>query len=176
MPFSLFVMKMILLAEIRKTFGLKGEVLCFLHTDFPKLRFKKGNSVFLVKGESQIETTISSYRDSGDYCYLSFEGLKDIASVEPYIKWDIMIPEEKAVLPEGMVRYEDIFASDVYDQDGNKLGHAIELIDNCATKSLRVRRDGNKDFFVPWLPKVFIKEVDEINHKIIINVIPGMLD
>lgn len=169
-------MKMILVADIRKTFGLKGEVLCFLHTDFPKLRFKKGNVLYLVKGDEQVKATISSFRLSGDYCYLSFEEFKDISLVQPYIKWNIMIPEEEAKLPDGMVRYEDIFSSDVYDQDGNKLGRAVELIDNCRTKSLRVKREDAPDFFVPWLPKVFIKEVDEVNHKIVINVIPGMLD
>ncbi len=169
-------MKSILVADIRKTFGLKGEVLCFLHTDFPKLRFKKGNTLYLKKGSQEIEVKVASFRQSGDYCYLSFEGLNDISLVEPYVKWDVLIDEKDAKLPNDMVRYEDIFASDVYDQNGNKLGHAIELIDNCATKSLRVKREDGPDFFVPWLPKVFIKEVDEENHKVFINVIPGMLD
>lgn len=169
-------MKLILVADIRKTFGLKGEVLCFSHTDFPKARFKKGNTLYLVKGNNQVKVTVSAYRPSGDYCYLGFEEFKDISLIEPYVKWDVMIDEDAAELPKNMVRYEDIFASDVFDEEGNKLGHAIDLIDNCTTKTLRVARENDKDFFVPWLPKVFIKEVDEVNHRIVIHVIPGMLD
>lgn len=169
-------MKLIKVANIRKTFGLKGEVLCFSYTDFPTLRFKKGNTLYLSNGEDQVKVVLSSYRPSGDYCYLSFEGLKDISLVEPYVKWDIMMDEKDAKLPDNMVRYEDIFACYVYDEEDNKLGKAVELIDNCATKSLRVKREEGKDFFVPWLPKVFIKEVDEKNQKITIHVIPGMIE
>ncbi len=169
-------MKLIKVANIRKTFGLKGEVLCFSHTDFPTLRFKKGNTLYLSNGLDNIKVTLSSYRPSGDYCYLSFDGMRDISLVQPYVKWDVMMDEKDAKLPENMVRYEDIFACYVYDEDGNKLGKAVELIENCATKSLRVSREGKKDFFVPWLPKVFIKEVDEINKKITIHVIPGMIE
>lgn len=163
-------------AEIRKTFGLKGEVLCYSLTDFPRLRFKKGNRFFLAKGDQATPATLKSYRPSGDYCYLGFEEFPTIESVEPYLHSFVEMEEEDAPLPKDYVRLSDLFACIVYDEEGNALGKPIDLLDNATTKTLRVARDGRKDFFVPWLPNVFIKEVDEKNQKIVIHVIPGMLE
>ena len=46
-------METIRVAEIRKTFGLKGEVLCYSLTSFPALRFKKGRTFYLTKEGSE---------------------------------------------------------------------------------------------------------------------------
>ena len=41
-------------------------------------------------------------------------------------------------------------------------------------QTLRIKREGAKDFFVPFV-KAFIKKVDIDNKKIIIHVIEGLL-
>ena len=165
------------MAEIRKTFGLKGEVLCYSLTDFPKLRFKKGNTFYLTNDKDDpISVILKGYRPSGDYCYLSFVDHDKIEDVEGYVHYYVCMDEADAPLPEGTIRLTDLYTCDVFDEEGNKLGHAVDLLDNCTTKTLRVSREKEPDFFVPWVKNVFIKEVDEKNHKVVIHVIPGMLE
>lgn len=164
-------------AEIRKTFGLKGEVLCYSLTSFPKLRFKKGQKFFLNKdgSEERLEVTLHSFRPSDDYVYLGFEELPSIEAVTPYLHFYVEMSEEDAPLPKDYVRLTDLYACKVYDEEGNELGQAKQLLENATTPSLRVGRQGEKDFFVPWLRDVFIKDVDIEHHRIVIHVIPGML-
>ena len=171
-------METIRVAEIRKTFGLKGEVLCYSLTSFPALRFKKGRTFYLTKegSEEKHAVTLASFRDSDEYCYLRFQEIPSIEEAEKWLHYYIEIDKSEAPIPKDYIRLNDLFACDVYDEEGNKLGHATELIENATTPSLRVQREGAKDFFVPWKKDVFIKDVDIDAKKVIIHVIPGMIE
>ena len=63
---------------------------------------------------------------------------------------------------------------DVYDENNNKLGKVKDVEEYASYQTLRVKREGAKDFFVPFV-KAFIKKVDIKNQKIIIHVIEGLL-
>ncbi len=169
-------MEYIVLGNLNKTFGLKGEVRCFSLTDFPKLRFKKGHTYFLhdKKSDERVEVTLNSFRDEGRFYVVSFKEFASIEQIEEYLGWDIEIDKEKAPMPKDSYRFFDLIGSTVLDKDGNVLGEVKDVLEYSVTKTLRVKREGSKDFFVPF-HKSFIKDVDIESKKIVIEVIEGLL-
>ena len=62
----------------------------------------------------------------------------------------------------------------VLDEKGQELGVVKEVEEFPAQLTLRVKRAGKEDFFVPFV-KAFIRRVDINKKEIEINVIGGML-
>ena len=173
----MFRMKYVTLGEIRTTFGLKGEVTVFSLTDFPKLRFKKGNELFLYnqKTGDRKEVTVKSYRDSGDYYYLAFNEINDVEEAKLLRGYSVEMEEDKAIIPEGYFRYSDIIGFDVIDAENNKiLGKVKEILTYLPQTSIKVKREEGNDFTIPLVP-AFIKEYDFEHRRVLINVWEGLL-
>ncbi len=170
-------MKRIELGVINRTFGLHGEMRVFSETDFPSLRFQIGAKMVLVS-KKRLETpvTVSSFRDAGQFVFLSFEEITSIEEAEKHIHDAILVNEEDAPLPEGYYRNGDLVGLEVRDEDGELLGTVKKVETNAPTPNLRVGRSNNqKDFFVPFLFDQFIVSVDLDKKQIIIKVMEGML-
>lgn len=168
----------ITLGEITKTFGLEGGVKVYALTSFKDARFKNGNSLLVTNPETKEseKVTVSSYRDSGAFVFLSFKEWTSIEQAEAHLHDNIEIEETKAPLPKGYYRYIDLVGCLVQDEAGKKLGKVKEVLTNAPTANLRVAREGKKDFFVPFLMKEFIQTIDIKNKVITIKVIPGLID
>ncbi len=164
------------LGVINRTFGLKGEMRVYSETDFPALRFKKGAKMFLLstKGE-ETPVTVSSFRDAGQFYFVSFKEITSIEEAEKHLKEAIIIPAENASLPKGYYRNGELEGCEVYDENGLLLGKVKKVETNAPTSNLRVTREGKKDFFVPFLFDTFIVSVDTENKKIVIKVMEGMI-
>ena len=68
----------------------------------------------------------------------------------------------------------DLVGCKVLDEKGQELGVVKEVEEFPAQLTLRVKRAGKEDFFVPFV-KAFIRRVDINKKEIEINVIGGML-
>ena len=62
----------------------------------------------------------------------------------------------------------------IADENGQEVGVVKEVEEFPAQLTLRVKRAGKEDFFVPFV-KAFIKRVDINKKEIEINIIEGML-
>ncbi len=164
------------LGIINRTFGLKGEMRVYGETDFPSLRFKKGTKMFLLsnKGE-ETPVTVASFRDAGQFLFVSFKEIDSIEEAEKHLKDAIIIPAENASLPKGYYRNGELEQCLVYDEKGLLLGKVKKVETNAPTANLRIGRESKKDFFVPFLFDTFIVSVDLENKKIVIKVMEGML-
>ena len=176
-PFSL--MEYITLGYILKPFGLKGEVRCKSLTSFAKQRFKKGTILSLhdEKLDERFPVTVRSFRDSGDYYFLSFEEYGDINAIEGFRNFAIEMEKDKATLPEGYYRYSDLVGCKVVDYlDENRvIGVVDEVLEYSKTRTLSVTTPENKHVYVPFKDGLFIKNVDIDNKVITINVMEGLL-
>lgn len=170
-------MEYVRLGEIRKPYGLKGEVVCFSITDFASSRFKKGTTVYLhnPKTDERIKMKVKTFRDSGDYYYLGLDGITSMNEAENYRNFYVEIDKESAPLPEGYVRVSDLMGCTAIDsQSKETLGVITDVLSYAPTKTLRIHREGEKDFFVPYV-KTFIGEEDFEKKTIEIHVVEGML-
>ena len=168
-------MNYVTIAILGKPFGLQGEILVYLHTDFPELRFKKGRAYHLIspKGEEQI-VHLSSLKDHGNKFVIKFKEFKTIEEVENFNGYELCLDKEDCPLPEGAYRFSDMIGSEVFDEDGNKLGVLVEVTDYAPTKNLKIKMENKKHFYVPFLDQ-FVPVVDTENKRIVIHVIEGML-
>lgn len=172
-------MEYITLGYILKPFGLKGEVRCKSLTSFARMRFKKGTNLSLhnEKTDERKEVTVKSFRDSGDYYFLSFNECTDINAVEVYNGFAIEMDKEKATLPKGYYHFQDLMGCKVIDFDNKErvIGTVIDVLDYSTTKTLLIKDQNDKNIYVPFKQGLFVKNIDLENKIIEIFVMEGLL-
>lgn len=169
-------MEKVKIGTVIDAFGLDGTLKIVSSSSFIDERCKPGSLITLEKeDESDSNTlTIISYRTNGDILFLK---TKEITTKEEALakKRYILIGEKnESLLRKGEYYYSDLETCFVYDENKNLLGKVKCVEEFPSAITLRVSRDNNKDFFVPFISE-FIKKVDIKNKQIIINVIEGML-
>ena len=105
---------------------------------------------------------------------ISFNGNDNINQVLDYIGCKIYTKTHDRKKDAVDIYYEDLIGSIVYDENNKRLGKVKKVEEFPAQITLRVARDYNRDFFVPFI-KEFIVSTDIENKKIVIKVMEGML-
>ena len=169
-------MEYLLLGTIIDTFGLDGTLRVYSTTNNGKKRYKKGAKVFIYdeKNDTRIEMTVEKYRSNGHFDYVK---LSEINNPEDGIKFkgfEIHTIKDRNDLEVGYYFYSDLVGCEVLDDKRNVLGVVSKVEEFPAQLTLRVKRQGKADFFVPFI-KQFLIKVDIDNKKIYINVMEGML-
>ena len=168
-------MEYLSLGKIIDKHGLDGTAKVYSTTNNAKKRYVKGAKVFLYNEETDVrqEAIVESYRSSGQFDFLRFEGLtvNDIESLKGY---EVQVIKDRNDLEVGYYFYSDLVGCEIVDQEQKVLGIVSKVEEFPAQITLRVRRNKEKDFFVPFV-KQFIVNVDIDNKKITINVLEGML-
>lgn len=161
-------MEYLTLGKIVKAFGIKGEAKIYSSTHFRKQRYKKNNKVFLYneKTEQRIEVTIISHRIDGDFDMVSFNEIKDINELLPYINYLVQVEKDNHLLTKDSYFYSDLVGLEVYDENNKFLGKVKKIEEYAAYQTLRIETN-NKDILIPFV-KAFIKEVNLDENKIII--------
>ena len=168
-------MKFLRRGHIIDSFKLDGTFKIVSSTDFASLRYKKGNNIYLQKGnEEPIKLTVLKYHTNGKLDFVKTEEINVKEEAEAYIGYEVLCNKDDASLPEGFYRYDDLKGLEIYNEDNVLLGEVIEVEEFPAQVTLRAKSLAKKEFFVPFVP-FFIKDVDLENHKIIIHEIGGML-
>ncbi len=170
-------MEYLSLGKIIDSFGLDGTVKVFSTTDNAKLRYKKGNKVFVYDEETdgRREYTVVSYRAAGRLDYVKFEEVTSPEEVALILKGrEIQVVKDEKDLKEGYYFYSDLRGCEIIDKDGKIYGTVKEVEEFPAQITLRVKQKNGKDFFVPFI-KEFIVKVDIKNKQITINYMEGML-
>ena len=169
-------MDYIAVANLNKTFGIKGEFRAYCLTDFPKQRFQKGNK-YLIRNEKTgkiIEWTLLSYRMDNPFVVLRFEEITSINEAENFIGWKVCINKEEATLPKDTYHIHDLIGCEIYLEKGDPIGVCVDVFSYSSTMVLRVKREGKEDAQIPFV-KSFVKEVDIDSKHITITPIEGML-
>ena len=168
-------MEYLSLGKIIDKFGLDGTAKVYSTTNNAKLRYKKGAKVFLYNEstDERKEAIIESYRSSGQFDFVKFKDLT-VNDIEQIKGFEIQIIKDRNDLEVGYYFYSDLIGCEIVDKDQRVLGIVSKVEEFPAQITLRVKRNKEKDFFVPFV-KQFIVNVDVDNKKITINVLEGML-
>ena len=169
-------MEYITLGRIVGIFGIKGEVKIYSSSHFSNTRYKKNKKVYLFNEKTGVreEVTVDTFKQNKNLDIVSFIEYKNANDVEKFKNYLVQINQEEATLPKNFYHYYELMSCDVYDESNNLLGHVKAVEEYASYQTLRIERDGKKDFFVPFV-KAFIKSVDIENHKIVIHVVEGLL-
>lgn len=169
-------MEYLKLGTILDSFGLDGTIKVYSTTDNQKLRYKKGASIFFYnpRNEERKEYKVISYRSSGQFDFIRVEDIDKPEIVKEMKGFEIHTIKDRNDLNVGYYFYSDLECCKVIDESKKELGFVSKVEEFPAQITLRVKRKGQQDFFVPFI-KQFIINVDIENKQIMINVIDGML-
>ena len=167
-------MEYLSLGVIIGSFSLDGSVKVLSSTDFALDRYEIGNKLYLRKDDEILEVTVKDYRRSGNTDVVTFNEITTVEEALAKKGFEVLINKDEAVLPKNYYHFYELESCDVYDKDGNKLGHVKKVEEYPAQITLRVKTSNGKEFQVPFVD-AFIRKVDIKNKKIVINLIEGML-
>lgn len=159
---------------ISSTHGIKGEVKVYPTTDDPN-RFKELKQVILDTGKEQLNLEIEGVKFFKQMVILKFKGIDNINDIEKYRGKDLLITRENAVaLEEGEYFIYDLLDSEVYSDEGDKLGVLTEILTTAANDVYVVKMSNGKELLLPSI-KECILDIDVENKKILVHVMPGLM-
>ncbi|KEO81914.1 ribosome maturation factor RimM [Tumebacillus flagellatus] len=170
--------KLILVGHLVNTQGVRGEVRVLSRTDFDDIRFKTGSTIMLVHPNfpKPIELKISSSRPHKQFILLTFEGHLNINDVEKYKGGDLMVREEDLVqLPENTYYIYQLIGCQVVTDEGEVLGTLKDVLQPGANDVYVVKPPKGKDILLPVIPDCVL-DVDVENKKVLVHILPGLLD
>lgn len=163
--------------KIVNTQGLKGEVRVVSKTDFPELRYKVGNILylFLPKSTIPIELTVKSHRSHKNFELLTFEGLETIDEVDKFRDGTLKIPEsQQGILEADEFYFHEIIGCEVFTVGGEEIGKITEILTPGANDVWVVKGKGGKEVYIPYIHEV-VKKVDIQEKVILIDPMEGLL-
>jgi 16S rRNA processing protein RimM len=159
---------------ITTTHGVKGEVKVYPTTDDIN-RFESLKQVYLDTGAEYKHLTIEKVRYFKQLVILKFKDINDINDIEKYRGKDLLISREDAIkLNEDEYFIFDLIDSDVYTEDGEKLGVLTEILTSSANDVYVVKTKDKKEVLLPSI-KECILDVDTVNKKITVHLMDGLL-
>ena len=105
---------------------------------------------------------------------MKLDGINTPEEAKALKGYEIHVIKDQKDLEKDTYFYSDLRGCDIVDETGNILGSVSEVEEFPAQLTLRVKRKGKPDFFVPFV-KQFIKSVDIENKRIVIEIIEGLL-
>ena len=159
---------------IPSTHGLKGEVKVFPTTDDPA-RFKKLKKCVIRTKNGDVPVEKKSCKFFKNMVILSFSEFNDINEIEKYKGCELYVTREDAVpLEEDEFYIADILGATVYTEDGKEFGKLKDVLETGANLVYVVEHEG-KEVLLPAIPDC-VKDVDVEEKKLIVHILPGLLD
>jgi 16S rRNA processing protein RimM len=160
----------VVVGEIAKVHGLRGELLVKVHSEVPD-RFAPGATVFDDTGR---RLTIRSTRDDRGRLLVTFEGVSDRAAAERLRGLTLVVPESWLPdLPEGRWWPHQLVGCRVVTEAGVELGTLAEVVDNPANDIWVVVDDASPGILVPAIREVIV-HVDPEERLIVVRDIVGL--
>jgi 16S rRNA processing protein RimM len=154
---------LILIGIIQKPYGLLGEVKVKPET-FDFERHAQLKRVYCRKRHGkEIEVlTVRKTRADNRFWYLQFEDIKTPEAALHLSGRELCVgPEDRLELPAGMVYFSDLPGMMALDENGEKAGMVVEVMETGAQEYLVVRTSRG-DLPVPWNDQ-FVKRIDTVN-------------
>lgn len=154
--------------------GLQGELKIASLTDFPTLRYRKGNTVYLEKNGQYISLVVKDAHHQPGIDYVQFQHYLDINLVKDWMNLYVYADKDNIRLKPGNFFYEDLMGLTIENEQGQALGQVI-AIDRIGNRiNLRMGRQEQSDVLIPFID-VFIKHVNMDKKIITVSLIKGML-
>ena len=160
-----------MVAQVLAPHGIRGELKCRVVTDFPKQRFRRGNTV-LIDRQAHV---IQGARVQGGTVLLKLEDVADRDAAEALRNKEVQIrPEDAVTLPKGQFYWHQVIGLQVEDVTSHEiLGNVTDIIETGANDVYVVRGERG-EILVPAIKEV-VKQIDPAVGRMLIEPLPGML-
>ena len=162
-----------MVAQVLAPHGIRGELKCRVVTDFPKQRFKRGNSVQIDGAPYQVHAA----RIQGRVALLKLEGIDDRDAAGAFRNKDVEVSSEQTInLPRGQFYWHQVIGLDVENATTHEiLGKVTDILETGANDVYIVRSGTpGREILVPAIKDV-IKKIDPTEGKMLIEPLPGMI-
>lgn len=160
---------------ISSTHGVRGEVKVFPTTDDVK-RFKKLKQVILDTGREELLLQIQGVKFFKQFAIVKFKDYDSINDIEKYRGKSLYVERADAVsLKKDEYFIADLMGCKVEDEDGHSLGILKDVMETGANDVYIVTTPDGKELLFPAI-KECIREVDVKNARIVVHIMPGLLD
>jgi 16S rRNA processing protein RimM len=149
----------VVVAEVRRPHGLRGEVVLTLLSDTPR-RLEEGSDLQLVfpSGERQ-RVVIETSRRQKDSVVVRFGGAEDRDDAESFRGARLEVPTESVPpSPEGSYYYFELLSCTCHDEKEGRLGEVVEIVEDGGGLILKVD-DGKRELMIPFV-RAYMKRVD----------------
>jgi 16S rRNA processing protein RimM len=158
-------------AQVLAPHGIRGELKCRVVTDFPRQRFKRGNTLLL----DGVQHTIQGARIQDQTVLLKLQDIADRNAAERLRGKDILIRLEDAVrLPSGEFYWHQVIGLSVVDTTQHVLGHVSEILETGANDVYVVKSPAGREILIPAIKDVVL-EIDPDAGRMTIQPMPGMI-
>jgi 16S rRNA processing protein RimM len=166
---------LVAIGRIVKTHGLKGELRIVPLTAHPD-RFRAPNRMILEAPDGTRKTcTLVSVRGEKDRLIVSCGELSSVEEAGAFVQGWVKIPEsEVRPLPEGRFYHFDLIGTDVYREDGSRVGRIEEIIET-GSNDVLVVRNGEKEHLIPATREA-IRSMDVGAKRMVLNPMEGLVD
>jgi 16S rRNA processing protein RimM len=139
---------------LRRPFGVSGEILMDLHTDFPE-RFRTGRKVYV--GDDYKPMTLASVRPHGENMLVRLRGVNTPETAGQYRNtWLFIKTKDAPPLPEGKYYQYQLLGLKVVDEANHPLGTLTEILETGANDVYVVTDEAGKETLLPAIPSVIL--------------------
>jgi 16S rRNA processing protein RimM len=162
----------LVVAQVLAAHGIRGELKCRIVTDFPKQRFRRGNTLLIADAP----VTVAGARIQGQTVLLRLAEVSDRDAAETLRGKDVLIRQEDAVkLPRGEFYWHEVIGLSVLDATTQQvLGTVVDILETGANDVYVVRSPLGKEILVPAIKDV-VKSIDPTSGVMVIEPLAGML-
>ena len=162
----------VLLGRIVSPFGIRGELKVLSYAADRK-RFGELERIWVSRDEAFHEVERVRY-GKGDAVFLKLSGIDDRNAAELFRNADVGMDQAELPPPEdGAVYIRDILGSEVFDEEGVRVGTLTDVLTDRPQPLLVIRDEAGKEVLVPAVP-AFLKEKDVEARRIVIARIEGL--
>ena len=167
-------MKNLEIGQIVNTFGIKGFVKVNPWVN-DVARFDNLKKVYIKIRKEQKELEIEEVKYHKNQVLNKFKGIETIEQAEVYRNAILEISREDAIpLEEGEYFIADLLESEVFTDEGEKLGILEDIYNTGSSDIYVVKNELGKSILLPRIDDV-IKEIDVENKKIIVHLLEGLI-
>lgn len=160
------------IGSITTTKGLKGEFKVYA-LDEELYYLEVGDQIFI---EGIFENLyIDQVKSYNELVVLKLKGYNTLDKIKTFKAKNVFIDVIKAKLEISEdIAIEDLIGFKVIDEKDNSFGEIIDIIGSKA-QAVLVIKNGENEWMLPYVEQ-FIVEVNETEHKIIVELIEGMVE
>lgn len=167
-------MKNLEIGQIVNTFGIKGFVKVNPWVN-DVTRFDDLKKVYIKIRKEEKVLEIEEVKYHKNQVLLKFKGVETVEQAEMLRNAILEIDRKDAIpLEEGEYFIADLLESEVYTDEGEKLGILEDIFNTGSNDIYVVKNELGKSILLPRIKEVF-KEIDVENKKIIVHLIEGLI-
>lgn len=160
---------------LSSTHGVRGEMKVFPTTDDVS-RFKKTKDYILETPKGNIPVKVTGVKFFKQFAILKFEGFDSIDEIMPYKGCKLLVTRDKAVpLKKDEYFIADLIGLQVVDEEEQLIGTISDVMQTGANDVYVVQSEEGKEYLFPAI-KECILQVDVKNGRMVIHVMPGLMD